>query len=147
MNNKITTYEELMNRKKDLEELLKAQGELIQYEFHEMKRDLKPIQNTVNNISDFVTRDNKAWLLNEAVGVLVDKLIKDLLLSNSGWITKNLIPVLLKNYSSHYMANLQENLANMLNEWISHFGEVSDNGENAPLNGEKKSEMKPANLN
>ena len=147
MNKKITTYEELVERKKDLEELLEAQGQLIRLEYYELKEELKPIQTTVSNISDLITRDKKAWVLNEAIGVLVDKLVKDLLLANTGWITKNVIPVLIKNYSSHYTANLQENLVSMLNEWISSIGEFQTNGEFRHADEEKEPGMKPENLN
>lgn len=133
MNNKITTYEELQEHKKNLEYLLEAQGQLVKLEFTELKLALEPIQKTISNAADFITRDKKAWLINEAAGFVIDKLVKDLLLANTGWVTKNVIPELIKNYSSHFLANLQENLTTLLEEWLN---KISENGEyDAKQNG------------
>jgi len=128
MNSLITTYEKLLERKKKLEELVASQELLIRIEYMELKEEFEPVGKTINTVSEFLIRDKKSWLLNEGLSLMIDKLVKDILLSNSGWVTKTIIPELIKNYSSHYIVMLQEILLKEINKWI----DTEQDSENEP---------------
>ena len=133
MNKQVSSYNDLLIRKQQLETLLESQELLIRYEYMELKEHLQPIQRVISTVSDFATRDKKAWILNEAFGLMVDKLIKEVLLSNTGFITRNILPELIKNYSSHYLSVIQEKWVNELISWLNSVGEaepVENNVEN-----------------
>lgn len=108
MSKKISTYHELVKQRENLESLLEAQGRLIHIQMDDLKEEIRPLKETFISFSDFLTRDRKAWLLNEGFSLMVDVLVKNRLLSNAGQITKFVIPELIKNYSSHFMALFQE---------------------------------------
>ena len=135
MSKQITTYDDLLIHRQQLEELLESQELLIRYEYMELKDQLRPIQKVLSTVSDFATRDKKAWILNEAFGLIVDKLVKELLLSNSGFIAKNILPELIKNYSSHYLGVLQEKWTTEISSWLNSFGETETVENNVDNNG------------
>jgi len=122
MNNPIQTYDDLLKRKKQLEDLLQAQGELIKIDIEEIKIGLAPLHNAVTTLANFFTQDKKAGLLGFGANRLVDLLVRKVILSRSGWITKLIVPFFIKNFSSHFIAGNQEKWINNIKQWFSHNG-------------------------
>ena len=120
MNKHIRTYDDLLVRKKYLESLLQEQKELIQLDIEELKADAEPLLNTISSVSDFFTRNKKAWVLGLGVNSVIDFLVKDVILSKSGWITKLIIPFFIKNFSSHFIAEHQEEWLKNITEWLGY---------------------------
>ena len=119
MSKPITTYDELLIKKKNLEELLVAQKELIRLDLEELNKDVTPLLNTVSSFSEFVTRDKRAWFLGMGANALIDMLVKDVLLSKSNWIAKWIVPFFIKNYSSHFIADHQDEWIQKISQWLS----------------------------
>jgi hypothetical protein len=76
-----------------------------------------------------VTRDTSSLVLNTTVNSLIDAVVKKGLLSKTGWIPKLLIPLFLKNYTSHYIADHKDKWSQKLFAWI---GPKNHNGKAAP---------------
>ncbi len=99
--NNITTYNDLLQEKQRLTLLLAERKILVKTEFEEIKLKLKPITNIIDVVEKVTSKDTSNPLLNSAIGMGVNFLLKNVLLRNAGWITKLVLPVLAKNYLSH----------------------------------------------
>jgi hypothetical protein len=99
---RITNYNELQEEKERLSHLLKVQGQQVKQDIDEIKEELKPVGNALSTAALFISRSTKGnALANLGINIGVDVLIKKLILSRAGWITRNLVPYLVKNYASH----------------------------------------------
>ena len=99
--NNITTYNDLLQEKQRLTLLLAERKILVKTEFEEIKLKLKPITNIIDVVEKVTSKDTSNPLLNSAIGMGVNFLLKNVLLRNAGWVTKLVLPVLAKNYLSH----------------------------------------------
>ena len=111
---KINSYDELVQRQHQMQELLTAQKELVKYDFDQLKTDLKPASAALKFVSNITSMDRSNPLINEGIDKVVDLVLKKVILARSGWITKLLIPFLVKNYSSHFLADHKDELIGKL---------------------------------
>jgi hypothetical protein len=125
MNKRIQSYNDLLEEKQRLQSLLKWQKEELREDFREIKEDLKPVRSALSFAGKLVTRDNNNWVLNAGVNSLIDLVLKKVVLSRTGWFTKFIVPFLMKNYSSHVIADKKGSLMNKLFSWI---GKKNANG-------------------
>lgn len=104
MSKKIETYDDLLEEKTRLEELAKAQKLLVSDDFELVKEGLRPIGHTISNtyslIHSLTTRPKTSPLVTLGLDFGVELLIKRMLLANSGWLVRVLVPYLVKNYSA-----------------------------------------------
>jgi hypothetical protein len=100
----IKTYHDLLEEKQQLEVLLNAQKELIRYDFRELKAEFQPVIKTVGLAGKMFTKDKTNALLNTGADTLIDIIVKKVLLGKAGWITRTIVPFLIKNVSSHVIA-------------------------------------------
>jgi hypothetical protein len=56
-------------------------------------------------LGSLVSRDSTNPILGTAANSIIDILFKKLLLARAGWIPRVIIPLLVKNMSSHYIAD------------------------------------------
>ena len=129
MNKAIRSYDDLLREEKQMEELLQAQKELLIYDLHQLKEELKPATTALTFFSRIVTRDKHNLLVNGGVNKIVDLVFRKLLLARAGWLTKLTVPFLIKNYSSHFIADHKDQFIERLFSWISH---KNGNGKAAP---------------
>lgn len=125
MNKPIRTYDDLVEEKQRLQALLKWQKEELHEDIRELGEELKPIRSALSVAGKLFTRDNNNWVLNTGVNTLIDVVVKKMLLSKTGWITKLVVPFILKNYSSHVIADNKGSIMNKLFSWI---GKKNANG-------------------
>lgn len=125
MNKRIQTYEDLLREKQQLEVLLKAQKELIRYDWQDIKVGLKPVTNLLSLVG---TRE-KGMFLTAGSNKLIDLVLKKVLLARSGWLTRLVIPFLVKNISSHVVVDREKSWMKKLFAWI---GPKNRNGQAAP---------------
>ena len=135
MNKVIRTYDDLLREEKHLEELLQAQKELLIYDFNQLKEELRPATTALTFFSRIVTRDKNNLLVNGGVNEIIDLVVRKLLLSRAGWLTKLSVPFFIKNYSSHFIADHKDQLVEKLFSWISH---KNGNGKAAPETHDKE---------
>ena len=76
-------------------------------------------------------------LVNFGVNKVLDVLLRKVILSRSGWLTKLTVPFFIKNISSHFLAGHKDELINKLFAWVgkAHHG----NGQAAPEMFEEES--------
>lgn len=129
MTKKINTYGELLHREEQLEELLKAQKELLALDLQELKETLQPAAAAVSFVSKLTTRDKSNFLLNTGIDKLIDLVVKKLILGKAGWLTRLTVPFFLKNYSSHFIADHKDEWLEKLFAWT---GDKNGNGKAAP---------------
>ena len=119
MKRKIRSYEDLEKEEQLLEELLRAQKQLIQLDVQVLRNQLKPASMAFQFFNKITTVDKSNLLLNEGANKVIDLLLNKFILARSGWITKFLVPIFLKNYSSHLIG---DNKANIVEKVFSLFG-------------------------
>ena len=110
MKRKIRTYEDLEREEQLLEELLRSQKELIQIEVGLLKQQLKPAQMALQFVGKITTADKHNPLLTGGANTIIDSVLKNFVLAKSGWLTKALVPFLVKNYSSHLINDNKDNI-------------------------------------
>ncbi|HSU29563.1 MAG TPA: hypothetical protein VLJ68_14345 [Chitinophagaceae bacterium] len=129
MNKKPTTYQELEAEEKRLALLLDAQKELILSDVSLVRENLQPISNSVGMISKMFSRDKGNLFANMGAQKLIDVVVKKVILGRAGWITRLAVPLLLKNYTSHVIADRKKDWVQKLFSWI---GPRNHNGKAAP---------------
>ena len=113
MTNKINTYKEVLEEEERLKQLLKVQQLQIEADFQGLKEELRPLTNFGITAKKFLTRKGTEAAATFSIKLLIDGLVKNFILSKSGWFTRMIIPFLLKNYASH-IAGKPETLINKL---------------------------------
>jgi hypothetical protein len=111
MKRKIRSYEDLEKEEQLLEELLRAQKQLIQLDVQVLRNQMKPATMALQFFNKITTVDKSNLLLNEGANKVIDLLLNKFILARSGWITKFLVPIFLKNYSSHLIGDNKVNIA------------------------------------
>jgi len=119
MKRKIRSYEDLEKEEQLLEELLQTQKQLLQLDVQVLKSNLKPARMALQFFNKITTVDKSNLLLNEGANKVIDLVLNKFILARSGLITKFLIPIFMKNYSSHLIG---ENKVNIMEKVFSLFG-------------------------
>jgi len=129
MNNPIQSYDQLLIRKKQLESLLQAQGELIRIDVEEIKESLAPLHEAVTGAVNFFTQDKAAGLLGFGANRMFDVLLRKIVLSKSSWLTKLIVPFFVKNVSSHFIAEHKDQWMDRIRKWFSSNGHHKEQSE------------------
>ncbi|RYF85305.1 MAG: hypothetical protein EOO03_13495 [Chitinophagaceae bacterium] len=115
----IATYDDLLQEKARLKALLQAQKELLREDIREIKEELAPIKSAISVVGKFTTRDKSNPLLTSATEGIIDLVVKKMILSRAGWLTKIVVPFLMKNFSSHVVNDSKEKLFAKVFSWFS----------------------------
>lgn len=102
-----------------LEELLHAQKELVVYDFKLLKDEFKPTTNAVNTLAKVVTPERGNAFLNVASNGIIDFVLKKVILGRAGWAARLIVPALVKNYTSHFIAENKEKVKGKLFSWFN----------------------------
>lgn len=119
MTNTIATYQDLLDEKERLTQLLKAQKELVHADFQELKAELLPVRSAIATIGKMTTRDSSNPLLTGVTNTVIDVAVRNLFLNKAGWLTRMIVPFVMKNFSSHVIA---DNKQPILKKLFSLFG-------------------------
>jgi hypothetical protein len=114
MTRSISTYDDLLAEKQRLTILLQAQKDLVRQDIQEIKEELAPVKSAISMVGKFATRDKGNWLLTTAADKVIDLVFKKMILSKAGWVTKLAVPFLMKNFSSHVIADNKDGIVNKL---------------------------------
>jgi hypothetical protein len=118
MKRRITSYQDLEKEEQLLQELLKAQKQLVQADIEQLKIQLKPASTALKFFNDVSLPDRRNPLLTEGANTAIDFLLKKFILGNSGWIIKMIVPYFVKNYSSHLITGNKDNIIQKLFSFI-----------------------------
>ena len=127
--NKIQSYDDLLEEKKRLEQLLSVQKHQISANWVEMKEEFKPVNNVIAFFSKMTTRDKTNPLVNIGIDVAGDLVLRKFLLARAGWAVRLVVPFLLKNYSSNVFAVKGKSLF----QKIKHILKINKNGKPQPV--------------
>ena len=125
MTKRISSYKDLLEEKERLQLLLQVQKQIIREDIDKIGEEIEPVKKVVSFASRLVTRDNSNLLINAGANKLIDLIVKKLILSRAGWLTRLTVPFLLKNYSSHVISENKGTLLKRLFSWI---GKKNANG-------------------
>ena len=125
MTKQIRSYDELMIEKERLKLLLTAQKDLLRQDINGIKLELEPVRKAISMVGKFTTKENRNSALTVAADTMIDMLVKKVLLSKAGFITRMVVPFLMKNFSSHIIADNKDKIISKL---ASLFGKKHENG-------------------
>ena len=101
--NKVTTYEELVREKERLQLQLEVHKSAVKMHVAEIKKKLNPLRNVVHFFSNFTSPAGTNTLIGTGVGLSLELLVRKLFFSKTGWITKMIGPILVKNFSANML--------------------------------------------
>ena len=122
MTRKIKTYEDLLHEEQRLTAQLGSYKELIKADIAGIKQGLNPVKRVANTVKNLFTREDKGPLLNFGLNFGMDVVLRKILLGRAGWLTKVVVPYVVKNYASHLITEEQrKNVAKSVSKFISKF--------------------------
>src|SRR5437764_13588801 len=107
MTRKIKTYDDLLQEEQRLTVQIESYKDLIKQDIAGIKKGLNPIKRGTKAVKNLFSRDDKGPLLNFGLNFGIDVLLRRTLLGRAGWITKVMVPYLVKNYASHLITEDQ----------------------------------------
>jgi hypothetical protein len=119
----ISSYKELLEEKTRLKTLLVEQELQIKEDWQALKEELKPAVMVGATLKKLFTRKAGASAALLGVNLLADGLVKKVLLSKTGWLTRFVIPFLIKNYASH-IVDKPEKLIHKIKKFFSKNGKM-----------------------
>ena len=134
MTKQIRTYDDLLEEQARLKMLFSAQRELVRQDINEIKLELMPVRKAISVIGKFATRDNRAQLITSFADTMIDIGLRKLIFSKAGFLTKLILPFIMKNFSSHVIADNKDKIISKLS---SLFGRKHENGK-VPVSPEDK---------
>lgn len=110
---RISNYEELRLEKNRLQQNLILQKSKIKNEIISIKEKLEPLLSIISFLGGFKNKDSKGSLLKMGAKAGVELLAHQTLLSKAGWLTKLVVPFLLKGISTKVIDKIKNrNLSN-----------------------------------
>lgn len=98
--NKINNYEDLVRERQNAEARIVTQKMIILENIEEVKEQLKPFLYLLPLLNIFKKEEKGSSLLKGAAAVGIDLLVGQNLLAKSNWLTRLVVPMLLKAFSS-----------------------------------------------
>lgn len=125
MNKGIRTYDDLLEYKRNLQELLYAQKELIRYDIEEIKEHVRPVTEIAAKATKLFVPSGDQSALGKIINTVIDVMMKNVVLRKSGWVTKVIIPFLVHNISSHLVSDNKEGIFKKIISWFSRSKKVN----------------------
>ena len=138
MTKTINSYKDLLEEKARLKLLLAAQKELVRYDLNEIREELAPVKSAISWVGKIATKDKANWLLSATADMAIDIILKKMVLSKAGWITKLVLPFFMKNFSSHIIADNKDKIVSKLFSWA---GKKNANGKMHKKKKERKEDI------
>jgi hypothetical protein len=101
----IRTYADVIAEKERLEALLIIQKQRLLADWESVKTELEPVNNAIGVIGKFAQSDKSNPLLNMGLKFASDIFLKNFVFAKAGWVTRLAVPFVMKNYSSHLIAD------------------------------------------
>ncbi|HVF98189.1 MAG TPA: hypothetical protein VM871_12755, partial [Flavisolibacter sp.] len=107
MTRKIKTYDDLLQEEQRLTVQLHSYKALLQEDLTALKQGLNPFKRGIYVVKNMFTREDKGPLLNFGLNFGMDVVLRRMLLGRASWITKVVVPYVVKNYASHLITEDQ----------------------------------------
>lgn len=103
MKKKITSYQDLIEQKLELQRLLEIKKEQIRNDFLELKEEVEPALKVASFVGKVTTRDTRNnVLLQTGTNIAIDWVTRRVF-PKAGFLLRLVGPLLLKNYASHFL--------------------------------------------
>ena len=119
MSKGIQTYDNLVAYKKNLQELLYAQKQLVVYDIEEIKEKVRLVTEIAAQATKLFVPSGDQSMLTKMINAAIDLLVRNMVIKKSGWLTKAIIPFLVHNLSSHFVADNKEGILKKIAAWFS----------------------------
>ncbi len=106
----IKTHADLCEERRKLQHLLAIQQQRVTDDWMSLKEEFAPVRKVFGAVGKIARPNNSNPLLSMGLKFASDIVLKNLVLSRAGWITKLAVPYLLRNYSSHALADTGKNI-------------------------------------
>lgn len=115
---KIETISELRTERKRLRESIRRYENSMKADVENLRTSLEPVNMIMNTVGkSFRSQNNN--MINKTVGFTVDTLLRKILLRNSNFIVRMLVPFLAKNIASNYVTDHQTDILGWLRQKAS----------------------------
>jgi hypothetical protein len=108
MSKKIATYDDLLEEKARLKELLAIQRETVSINFNLVYDELKPavsgVSNTFITLSRMGKQPKQSPLVYFGIDLATQMVLRRWLKMKTGWVTRNLVPFVIRYYLSKFAA-------------------------------------------
>jgi len=116
----IKTYDDLLQEEQRLTVQMNSYKELIKEDITGIRQGLNPLKRGAKMVKGLFSRDDNGPLLNFGLNFGMDVLLRRILLGRAGWVTKVMVPYLVKNYASHLITEDQrKNVGKTVSKFIS----------------------------
>jgi hypothetical protein len=129
MSKQIVTYNDLLEEQQRMETLFRAQKELVQMDLKLLRGEFRPALRAVKTVGKMFTREKDKSILGLGSERLIDFVFQRFILNKAGWLARFIVPVLVKNVSSHEMAENKQGWMQKLRSWL---GKRNHNGQTPP---------------
>lgn len=109
MSKRIQTYEDLIDEKERLETLLASKKLEVAEDWKGVKQNLTPVTNVFSFLGKFTHRNPQNPLVNFGLDMAGDVFLKRFILRRADWITRLVLPIFIKNYSSNVLGDTKGN--------------------------------------
>ena len=117
MSQTIKTYADLCEERDRIKNLMVLQKQKIKDDWKDLKDEFLPVKNAMGVVGKMTSADKSHPLLNVGLKVASDLFLRNFILAKAGWVTKLAVPFVVKNYSSHLIAerggNFLDKVANL----------------------------------
>lgn len=104
MSQTIKTYTDLCEERERVKLLLESQKQRIRDDWQDLKNEFLPVKNVFGVVGKMTSPDKSNPLVSVGLKVASDLFLKNFVLAKAGWVTKLAVPFVVKNYSSHLLA-------------------------------------------
>lgn len=102
---KINTFQDLLTEKLRLKLLLEERKIILKEDASIIRETLKPATEALTIIGKLTSRDKTNPLINFGLDLGIDLIVRKLILGRAGWISKLIVPFILKNLGSNVLAD------------------------------------------
>lgn len=106
MSKKIESYNDLLEEKQRLEVLLASQKVEIKHQWEGVKHSLTPVTNVFSFFGKMTSRKHLNPIIDFGIDMAGDVLLRKILLSKADWVTRLILPIFIKNYSSNVLGGV-----------------------------------------
>jgi hypothetical protein len=120
MSSTIKTYDDFLEEKERVKNLLALHKQRVVTHWEEVKMEFTPVTNAFGVIGKMAKPDKTNPLLNTGLKIASEVFLTNFVLAKAGWIAKLAIPFVMKNYSSHMLAEKGKVLLDKLGGLFKH---------------------------
>ena len=97
----ITTYKDLLLEERRLKQHLMLQRAALTDHYHTLTHKLAPVEKIAGMVKNVTTPNTRNPIVNTGLNLAIDLLLRGFYSSKAGWISKLVVPFVLKNVSSN----------------------------------------------